>query len=367
MDPPKMSCSERMRLHHSSIALSLIAALSACSARHDKNPNAKPAQENTPTEVANPMASFARMVGGEWRMIVQSGAGMFDTWHWGPGRRSLRVMTHGESAAGEPWRELSVVYWHPARRQTCRFGVGPFRQSLWDGTMTFDGHTATGVSDLYQTSDHRKMGLRWTFDGPDKYHDVLLEDSGAGLKTLAEWDRVRATTLTPVSPPPADKLPKFPERLKALESLQGHTWETTGHAAGDLANEALSHIQSTVEWVPFADGIYVRVMAHRKGGEPLHLLDAYVYHHTGTGALRCLAISYRGGVYEGNIKVLDAGALQLDLTCQESGHVVPRVPRVMRLDLEKDDTVRHRLWSLDGADRTLVLDTHHRKLESGKK
>lgn len=358
-----------MRLHHTIIALSIMTALSGCATRPNKNPDAshEPSQASNHSAsldaAPHPLAPFARMVGGEWRMVVQSGMGMFDTWHWGPGRHSLRVMTHGESAAGEPWRELSVIYWHPARRQICRFGVGPFRQSLWDGTMTFDGHTATGVSDLYQTSDHRKMGLRWTFDGPDKYHDVLLEDSGAGLTTLAEWDRVRATTLTSVRPPPADKLPKFPERLKALESLHGHAWETTGHAQGAWGEAALSHFRSTVEWIPYADGIYIRVINPRSDGETAHLLDAYLYHHTGTGELCFLALSRDGGVYEGDIRMLNGGAMQLDLTGYEGGKITRYV---VRLDDNRNESFRLRLWSTALADRILMLDTHHRKLEPGK-
>ena len=48
--------------------------------------------------------------------------------------------------------------------------------------------------------------------------------------------------------------------------------------------------------------------APSKDGEPTHLLDAYFYHHTGADALRCLALSNRGGVYEGDLTVLDGGA-----------------------------------------------------------
>ncbi len=56
-----------MRLHHTYIALPLIAALFACTARQDESPDAGPVQEPAPAEVADPMASFARMVSGEWQ------------------------------------------------------------------------------------------------------------------------------------------------------------------------------------------------------------------------------------------------------------------------------------------------------------
>ena len=43
-----------MRLHHTFVALSLIAALSACPAGQDKSPDAKPPKEPAPATVANP-------------------------------------------------------------------------------------------------------------------------------------------------------------------------------------------------------------------------------------------------------------------------------------------------------------------------
>lgn len=83
-----------------------------------------------------------------------------------------------------------------------------------------------------------------------------------------------------------------------------------------------------------------------------------------TGALRCLALSDSGGVYEGVLTVLNSGingsALQLELT----GHEGDRVnPLIVRFDFEKDETLRQRVWSLQGTDRTLMLDVHHKKLK----
>ena len=150
------------------------------------------------------------------------------------------------------------------------------------------------------------------------------------------------------SKPPATPRPrtvegaKPSERLKALEPLLGHTWEAKGEwAAGDAF-----HIQSTFEWVPLADAIYV-ARACAGQGRRAHLLDAYVYHHTGANVLRCLALSNRGGVYEGDLTVLDGGALQLDLKGYEGDRVVPHV---VRFDFEKDGTLRHRVWSLKGTE-----------------
>ncbi len=62
--------------------------------------------------------------------------------------------------------------------------------------------------------------------------------------------------------------------------------------------------------MPLANAVYVRMIAPNKVGE--HLLDAQAYHHTGANVLRCVALSTRGGRYEGDVTVLDEGAMQLD-------------------------------------------------------
>jgi hypothetical protein len=102
----------------------LVAALSAGTAPQHKSPDASPVQE--PAKVANPLASFARMVGGEWKMTAQAGTSMFHTWHWGPGKYSMPRMTDGSGAGGEPLRALQVFYWRPGRKQVCLLGLEPF-------------------------------------------------------------------------------------------------------------------------------------------------------------------------------------------------------------------------------------------------
>ena len=342
-----------MRLHHTGIALSLIAALSACTARQDKSPDARQVREPVPAAAANPMASFARMVSGEWRMTARSGTSTFDTCHWGPGQHSMRVTTDGSGAAGEPWRELQVFYWHPGRKQVCLLGLSPYARGVSEGTIKFEGETADAVFDLYQSGGRRKMGLRWAFDGPDKYHEILLEATGPdGLEPMNEWDHVRSKTLTATRPSSAEEAPKTSERLRVLESLLHHSWEAKG---GSATGDAFQ-IQSTFEWVPYADAIYARTIALPKDGEPTHLLDAYFFHHTGTNALHCLAFSSWGGVYEGDLTVLEGSAMQLELKGYEGDRVVPHV---VRFDFEQDGTLRHRVWSLEGSERTLLLDIHH--------
>lgn len=352
-----------MRRSHLLIALSLTAALSACTSRHDKAPDTQSALAPEPppsAKVPDPMAHFAGLIPGEWRQTAASGKSMYHAWHWGPGEHSIRRRTVGFGAGGEPWHELQVYYWHPGRKQIRVLGMSAYARGINEGAIQFDGKTAEGVSDLHQSGGvRRRMGHRWAFDGPDKYRDTLLEATGPdGLKPLVEFDLIRSK---PAAPRPlTGEGEKLSDHLEAFQPFLGHVWEARGAwAAGDAI-----HTRTTFEWVPIADVIYARVIAPATNGEPTHLLDAYIYHHTGANALRCLALSRSGGVYEGDVTVLEDGALQLDLTGYEGEHAVRFV---VRFDFEKDGTVWDRVWSLKGTDRTLLLDTHHKKQEPQKK
>jgi hypothetical protein len=330
---------------HVVIAIALVALPLNNAGGQDQSPDHK---------IADPMAGLARMVSGEWRMTAQSGKSMFHTWYWGPGKHSIRRMTDGDGAGGEPWRELQVFYWHPGRQQVRLLGVSPFARGIWEGALKFEGETAAADCDLYQTGQLRRIGIRWAFDGPDKYRDTLLEATGSeGFKPLVELVNVR--TKPPASPRSRTVEGAKPSKyLKVFEPLLGHTWEAKGAWAGKPF-----HIETTFEWLPLADAICMRVL----GKDGQHLLDGYFYHHTGANVLHCLTLSTLGGVFEGDVTVLDGGALKLDLKSYE-GDVV--VPYVVQLDFVKDRGIRQRLWSLKGTERTLLLDVDHKKLEPKK-
>jgi hypothetical protein len=270
-------------------------------------------------------------------------------------------MTDGIGGDGKPWRALGVVYWHPGRKEVRSLELSTYAAGVAEGTVKFEGDASEAIVDMYQTGAHRNLKSRWTFHGPDKYHDELMETTTGpdGYFPLAAWDWFRvAPPATPRSR--AVEGAKLPENLKAFEPLLGHTWETMGETTGEWAAGGTLHVQSTFEWVPLANGIYGRTLAQRKDAEPTHLLDAYFYHHTGAGVLRCLALSNKGGVYEGDMTVLDDGALQLELKGYEGSRLVPKV---VRFDFEQGGTLRHRVWSVEGAERTLMLDVQHSKLE----
>lgn len=372
-----------MRLHLSLILMFVSTICSACTARQDatapSQSEPRPAPAAAP-DVPGPLEPFARMIPGEWKMTAASGTCMYDTWHWGPGRHSVRVMTHGEDAMGNPWRALRVIYWHPRRKQLCTLALNPYARSVSTGTVAFDGKTTETTSDLYQFGTppvRRKIVSRDVFSGPDAYHSALLEETRPGTLTpLVEFSYARSTTLTPIPPLPIDKPPALPERLAALGPLVGHSWETVGGATGAWGDGEPLPFRSTFEWIPYADGVYASLHIPVKNGEPAHLLDMYFYHHTGTNVLRCLALSNIGGaagVYEGDVTVLDKergaegrpASLQVDL----SGHEGDRPVRyIVRTAFQQDDTLRHRIWSVAGSERTLMLDVHVRALgpnESG--
>ena len=308
-----------MRTHTIFIVGLLAAGLAVCTA------------QVTPTPTApDPMAPFARMVGGEWKVTSTSGQSAFDSWRWGPGKHSIRG------------GDLEVMYWHPGRKEVRLLSLHPeipgIGRGSGEGTVWFEGETFSGRLILDQPPSSRKLATRWTFDGPDKYHDALLEDTGSGYKPLAEWDRARVPKRPESSPPAA--APKLPEHLKSFAALMGQ-WE---------ASAGTPRLRLTVEFVP--DFVDVRV----RGAGETSLFEAYCYQQVRTGKLRCLALLDRGpdgAVYEGEVKVIDGG-LELDLNGYEGDDATTLA---VRIEIENGGTVRQRIWS--GREPALVMDVRH--------
>lgn len=307
-----------------------------------------PWPERRDARATDAMAPFARMMGGEWRMVSAGRWVQATTWRWGPGRCSVVAQTHGHDAEKEPWRVLRVFYWHPGRREVRLLGLSTFARGVSDGAMRFEGDSAEAIYDLDQTMGRRDMLLRWTFDGPDSYHDALLENDGSGYEPLAAWDLERAAELSPIAAaPPDDMMPPAP--LDVLAPLLGRTWRTTSDGTARDARD----VEATVEWIPYCEAIHVRARAANETGEAALLLEAVIHHHVRTGTVRCLALSRSGGVYEGDVTVLDGGGLRLDLTGYEDDATAPRT---VRIDVEEDGTRRVRAWTGDDVDRAPALD-----------
>ena len=311
----------------------------------------KPTTEHSEEPV--PMAAFARMETGEWRL----GTVHATTWRWGPGRHSIRAHRVGSDVGGNPWRELVIYYWHPDREQIQLVSFHPdipsIGRGVGEGTIEFDGDTAVTSLELYQPRGKRKLESRWAFDSPDTYNDIILEDNGRGMATLAEWEYTRSLELSPPSVPKAGRAPKPSRDIQPFVPLLGR-WE--GHEDG---REEL--VQSSFEWMEHLDVVALSVERAHEDGMPEHLLDVYLYHHVGFDELRCLAISATGNIFEGGVTVLEDDSLELDLTRFEEGAVDRRL---VRINFTADDALQTRVWSVDGDMRTLVLDVlHHRTPE----
>ncbi|MBL9120979.1 MAG: hypothetical protein JNL80_13805 [Phycisphaerae bacterium] len=335
-----------MRLLHAILlVLPVVTPLACTSVRNDEG-EGKPAHESVSAEVADPMIDLGRLIGGEWVMTATSGTSMYSTSHWGPGRHSVRTMTHGFAADGSPWRELEVAYWDPGRNEVRTLGLSPFANGVSEGVITARENGWEAIDDLYQTGVHRRVIWRVNFEGPDSFRSELLERTAPDtIVPLTSWEITRSTTLAPMSPLPESAALDIPEPLQPLKPLLGRTWQTTG-------------FQTTLEWVPLAAGIYARVIRTGHSGEPEHLIDAYLYHHTGSNAVRCLALS-SGGVYEGDLTVRDDGSLRLDLQGDEGGHTLQRT---VRIEFESDGTLRQRVWSAPNTEGTPLLDLRHTAL-----
>jgi hypothetical protein len=336
--------------------------IAGCSSPPSNEPVIVPSQVPPVAKTSARMEPFSGFIDGHWKMTTLAGTDTYDTWHWGPGRNSIRSMRRGLLPSGKPWGTMTAYYWHPGRRETRLLDVESVFRGVGEGTITFDGRQAEGAFDLHQTSGTRNLGLRWTFDGPDTFHDQLLENGPRGYEVMVEWDRHRVAVAS-VDEPAVPKNLLLVERpssfLRPLATLLGNAWQTQAQkgAAEPMPSSDLP-LRTTFEYVPFVDAIYGSVQTLDPDGAPSHAMDLYLYHHTGAGVLRCLALANsndgEGIVYEGDITPGDNGRwLRLDLRAHRSSGVSAIEARI---DFEPPGGARVRAWSTEGKDRTLIFD-----------
>jgi hypothetical protein len=344
---------------HAAIPFVLIAG---CSNPPDSKPVTVPASAQPVANTSARMEPFSGFIGGRWKMTTPAGTDTYDTWHWGPARNSIRSMRRGLLPSGKPWGTMTAYYWHPGRKEIRLFVVESVFRGVGEGTIAFDGRQAEGAFDLHQTGGTRNLGLRWTFDGPDAFHDQLLEKGPRGYEVMVEWDRHRVASAS-VDEPAVPKnllLDATPSSLlRPLATLLGNAWQTQAQkgAAEPMPASDLP-LHTTFEFVPLADAIYGRVQTLDPNGTPSHAMDLYLYHHTGARVLRCLALANsndgEGIVYEGDITPGDNGRwLRLDLRAHRSSGVSAIEARI---DFEPPGGARVRAWSTEGTDRTLIFD-----------
>lgn len=290
---------------------------------------------------------LSRMVGGEWSTTASTGMTNYRTWHPGPGRHSLRVMTDGLLASRDPWREISVVFWDPGRKRIRDIGVSSVMRGVAEGVITIEGETVRSDIDLHQSLGNRRLRLLWKFEGHDTFHAVLGEASGAAnaeYTDLAAWDFQRMEAPNPARSLAVEgAVPS--DRISLLMPLVGE-WKCAADAAG-------GNTSGTFEWIPLTDAVYGRVISQDDAGEITHEFDMYWYFHTGKSVLRCLVLTRLGGVFEGDLRVLENGSLKAEL----NGHDGDRaVVLAIRVDKDHDGTMYHHAWYVDGPKRTPVLD-----------
>ena len=307
------------------------------------------AETREPDSGADHMASFACMLPGEWQVTFQSGTSMYHTWSWGPGEHSITRVTDGSGAGGEPWRSLHVYYWHPGLEEIRSLGLSPYARGVGEGPMTFDGTSGHAELTLHQTPGPRTMATRWTFDGPDAYVDELLEDTGSGYETLVALKLERSNTIAERVVHGIEHAPEPTMFLQALTPMIDEVWTTS-------IDSRSTTIETTVEWIPHADYVHVQSHAVTMQGDRSLVLDAYAYHHTGTGRLRGLALTADGGVHEGTWTVLEDGRVEFDATSYLGDAVASRT---IQLGVNEDGVLRQQVWSIEDAQRILERDSRH--------
>ncbi|XHC25591.1 hypothetical protein ABWH91_15420 [Phycisphaerales bacterium ac7] len=229
-------------------------------------------------------------------------------------------------------------------------GIG---RGLSEGTISFAGDTAEGVFDLHQSASptgngaHRKMALKWSFTENAHYIDTLLEESGRGFATLAEWKRVRSDALTPLpAVAEADAKPSGP--FTAFTPLAGRNWRSTIESP---SGEAI-RIRTQVEWIPYVHAIRARISTHAEGQEPTALLEAFLYRHPVAATLHAIVLSSNGTVYKGSLSINQSEELSFDLRSTGDSRVL------FEINIEGDKP-RSRVWSVDQTGRRLRWDTTH--------
>lgn len=310
------------------------------------------------------MESFSKLIGGRWKTTSQSGNDTFDTWTWGPGRHSIRCMTEGIAADGKPWHAIAVYYWDPGRSEIRLLAISPFQRSVSEGSVTVEHNRFTGFMDLFQTGGRREMGLQWTFEGPDTYADELREKDRGKYAELASWKRTRVGADAPAklrsNTSPLDAQPSA--RLGPLVKLLGRAWMTSTDPNGKPGTEGEGQTQAVFEYVPYADAIYGRVNTLPKGDAPAHAMDLYLFHHTGAGVLRCLALgsNERGdaAVYQGDIASLESGRT-LECELKARGGAGGSKLKI-RVEFESSTLAFERLWKIDGDQPTLQNEHRYR-------
>lgn len=276
------------------------------------HPDTQLSTSTTTHDHQSPLQDFERLVTDSWVVTASSGKKMVHTWKWGPGRWSVERWTDGESAGGEPWKELVVYYWDSQQRRIRLLGVSPFAGGISQGTIEFDGDSATTNFTLTQTSGRRVMQARWSFQGDSLYQETLLEKDSSGKFTeLVAFQHHRIKRRD--DPPAVDAVRhEIPESFASIKFLIGKPWN------GTIEDQQRS-FQSSVNWLPIANCIHATIK-ETTNGSSIEFAHAYLYHEHKAKTLRCLIVCANSDTYEGNLSELSTGEVQLKLNGHHNGN-----------------------------------------------
>ena len=150
---------------------------------------------------ADRLRGFAHLASGEWTTTLASGDILRETWRWEPDGRSLRAVGAGDSPDGTPWREEQVFFVNDDSGEVRVRGSNSYRNSAFEGTVTFGDGTAEARFVLPQDAATRQLVRRWRFEGEDRFETELLEFVfGEGLVPLTSWTYTRTHGPSSVTP-----------------------------------------------------------------------------------------------------------------------------------------------------------------------
>lgn len=330
--------------------------VAACASSHPSVPDdSKRVPSAAPSDT--PLAPFARMIDGEWRVTFESGTTQFDRWEWGPGRRSILSQAYGTDAAGAPWRVLTVYYAHPesdsaravVRVLSAHPEVPTLGWGLSEGRVVGSGAARIDSRLTLRQSGAgdrpRDIETRWEFESEDRYRATLLEERGSGYIPLVEWTYDRSRELSAL-PPVAAEADTPSERFAFFAPLVERPQRFATTAGATPTRGATVRLEATFEWIPHVMATRIRVAIDAEKSPLGRRVDIYLMRAADPSTIRVLAVCESGAVYEGVATATAGATLEAMVRSQGGERAVDWTVRVARDD---DGSLRARLSS-DGAD-----------------
>lgn len=269
--------------------------------------------QSTATKPTSPLEHFSQLVSDSWTVTAQTGRKMQHTWKWGPGKNSIERWTDGESAQGDPWRELIVYYWQPDEKRVRFLGISPYASGINQGTIEFDGQKAIANSRLAQTRGTRDFQTHWQFKNADCYQETLLEkDSTGKLTELVSFEHIREPVHANLNAKVAATPAAMRDELSGLRVLLGDAWE------GQMDSRPHVSLRTSIDWIPHANFLLGRVSKKSDGDASAEFVSFFVYFDVESKSARCLCLTSAGNVYAGEIPEAKDGRVQVVLQSNSS-------------------------------------------------